>query len=221
LLVRSTILLTTSERRTTTLKSGKEILEYVREQRRQGVTVAKIAQDLGWSNEGIRKVCLRAGIPTTHPLQEPFEFRPGPLDTPCRVWLGSTASYGYGQVHRKGGGERYVHRRAWVEANGPIPPGLFVCHRCDVPACYEVSHLFLGTNRDNSLDCEVKGRRHHPSGAEHGGSKLTPEQVREIRATIVPRRGVRGGGIRGAAERYGVKPGTLYAVLSGRTYRDL
>lgn len=48
------------------------------------------------------------------------------------------------------------HRLAYELAYGPIPDGLYVCHRCDNPRCIRPDHLFLGTNRDNQLDAMAK-----------------------------------------------------------------
>lgn len=57
-----------------------------------------------------------------------------------------------------------------------------VLHVCDVRNCTNPAHLFLGTNADNVIDRNTKGRQAHQRGTENGNAKLTDEQVREIRA---------------------------------------
>jgi hypothetical protein len=75
----------------------------------------------------------------------------------CWEWLGAITG-GYGSFdHRR------AHRVSWEMHNGPIPVGegahgTCVLHRCDNPTCVNPAHLFLGTNRDNALDRERKGR---------------------------------------------------------------
>jgi len=78
--------------------------------------------------------------------------------TPCREWAGRLDRNGYGRLDREGRAW-YVHRWVWSLVYGPIPDGLYLCHRCDTPACYRVDHLFLGTQRDNLADMTTKGRR--------------------------------------------------------------
>lgn len=98
-------------------------------------------------------------------------------DVPCKLWPGKPSVDGYGRTSRTVDGVRtmwLVHRLAWVEAHGPIPEGMFVCHHCDTRACYEVEHLFLGTHQDNMDDMLSKGREargarktHCPQGHEY------------------------------------------------------
>lgn len=73
----------------------------------------------------------------------------------CVLWTGYVDKNSYG----KASGGRWAHRLAWEKANGPIPRGLWVLHRCDNPPCVNPDHLFLGTNQENQLDCGAKGRR--------------------------------------------------------------
>ena len=56
-----------------------------------------------------------------------------------------------------------------------------ILHQCDNPPCVRPDHLFLGTQLDNTRDCENKGRARHPKGLEHGMAKLTDADVLEIR----------------------------------------
>lgn len=76
----------------------------------------------------------------------------------CWEFTGSVNEDGYGTVRHNG---RMVgaHRVAWETANGqPTPTDLQVCHHCDNPPCVNPAHLFLGTNRDNVIDRQAKGR---------------------------------------------------------------
>ncbi len=82
------------------------------------------------------------------------------------------------------------HRYAWEQYNeSKIPDGLYVCHSCDTPKCCNPNHLWLGTNSDNQLDAIRKfgvwSVAPTPNiGEAHHNSKLTEEQVLEIRARL-------------------------------------
>lgn len=79
------------------------------------------------------------------------------METPCREWQGSRTWFGYGSIWREGR-TWVVHRWVWTLANGPIPEGMRVLHRCDNPPCFRLDHLFLGTHQDNMTDMVEKGR---------------------------------------------------------------
>lgn len=57
------------------------------------------------------------------------------------------------------GGASTAGRFMWEAKKGPIPKGLYVLHKCDVPRCINIEHLFLGTKTDNMIDKVAKGRQ--------------------------------------------------------------
>lgn len=111
----------------------------------------------------------------------------------CWIWTGARTGE-YGSAQYRGRSVR-AHRVAWMLANGPIPTGMLVCHKCDNPPCVRVDHLFLGTVADNNRDRANKGRgkgftsgADHPaklrSGENHWCAKITDEQVSQIRQRV-------------------------------------
>ena len=95
----------------------------------------------------------------------------------CIEWRGFKRKDGYG-VAGKG---MAAHRMAWIDAFGPIPDGMFVCHKCDNPACVNVEHLFLGSPLENVMDMESKGRSRRPKHEEHGMAKIDFATARWMR----------------------------------------
>lgn len=131
----------------------------------------------------------------------------------CWEWTAGRMGRGYGAI-KHGGRMRSAHRVMWELANGPIPKGLFVLHRCDNPLCVRPDHLFLGTQADNMRDCAVKGRTSR--NERHGRSKLLPDQVREIRA-----RQSNGETHASIASRFGVSEGCIDRIINGKNWRYL
>lgn len=114
------------------------------------------------------------------------EARPG-LGS-CWEWTGSRNKKGYG-VFRAIGRVELAHRASWALANGLIPSGLCVLHKCDRPSCVNPAHLFIGTQADNVADMEAKGRGSHPRGDRHG-SRTHPERLARGEAHSVKMREV-------------------------------
>lgn len=103
----------------------------------------------------------------------------------CWVWAASVMAGGYGAFNLNGITQK-AHRLAWMHANGPIPEGMCVCHRCDNRRCCNPVHLFLGTHLDNARDRNAKRRQCF--GERSPAAKLTDEIVRQIRGDTRKRR---------------------------------
>jgi HNH endonuclease len=125
----------------------------------------------------------------------------------CHLWTKGVTDLksGYGALRFRGRPTK-AHRVAWILTHGEIPKGMFVCHRCDTPACVNPKHLFLGTNADNMHDAARKGRI--PRGIQNCNGKLTPDQVIEIRGSSDPWSKL--------AIRFGVHKGTIQGIKTHR-----
>lgn len=140
----------------------------------------------------------------------------------CRLFCGPTDVDGYGLLKVRG--RRYrVHREIWGQANGPIPSGMCVCHRCDTPNCVNLDHLFLGTNLDNIVDKVSKDRQARGAAiSDHIGprygeynarAKITEAMARAIRVA-------RGRQI-DIGREYGISQCAVSAIKRGATWRHL
>jgi hypothetical protein len=158
--------------------------------------------------------CYFNHINPAAPLAERFEenFIPEPMSG-CYLWIGPQNKQGYGIIsvqEDRGYRCRLAHRVSWRLYRGIIQPGLFVCHKCDIPLCVNPAHLFLGTHNDNMADMWSKGR-----GAKHQ-AKLAANQVIEIRA-----RHERGEKIRDLSAEYGLHPTTVQDIVNRESWQEL
>jgi len=75
----------------------------------------------------------------------------------CTRWRGRSNEKGYPRCWHDDQLKR-MSRLLWEQANGPIPDGYCVLHRCDNPECLNLNHLWSGTAKQNREDMVAKGR---------------------------------------------------------------
>jgi hypothetical protein len=128
----------------------------------------------------------------------------------CVVWLGHRTRYGYGLI-KQDGKYRHTHRVSWELANGEVPDGLHVLHRCDVRACVNPDHLFVGTHVENMRDMVAKRRQMH--GDRSPRATLTNEQAAAIYSRLK-----NGASTKELAAEYGVGLHVVYNIQAGRAW---
>ncbi len=138
----------------------------------------------------------------------------------CHIWTGCKKRRGYGAIGVDGK-MKLAHRLSWQIHHGPIPKGdgahgMCVLHKCDRPECVNPDHLFLGDHKANMADKTAKGRNRGLRGASHPRSKLTDQDVYEIRGRVAsgePRHSV--------AECFGITYATVGKIVTGRRWGHL
>lgn len=116
----------------------------------------------------------------------------------CWIWTASVGSHGYGNAFD--GKVRTAHRMSWEIANGPIPRGGWVLHRCDVKRCVNPAHLYVGTHEQNMRDAAERRRMRRV---------LTEDAVEWIRTKPLP--------LRRMARILGVSQRAVQHVVRGLT----
>lgn len=115
---------------------------------------------------------------------------------PCWLWTASLNNHGYGRFKfgsRRDGSSREVSAHVWayLDAVGPVPPGLELDHLCRVTRCVRPSHLEPVTHRENTLRSEAPSalsarKTHCPQGHPYSGDNLhlRPDGSRRCRICV-------------------------------------
>ncbi len=134
----------------------------------------------------------------------------------CSLWPGATVQ-GYPVMSLKTSqGWRTVRiSRLVLAMAGKLELGdsaQMALHRCDNPICIVEDHLFAGSQRDNMSDASQKGRIKVPclAGVDHPASRLTEEDVRDIRRGIAS--------LSQMATRFKLSLSGIKRIRNGRTY---
>jgi len=134
-------------------------------------------------------------------------------ETGCWIWLNYVGTDGYGMITYKNRPIR-AHRFSYALFKDKITEGMKVCHKCDIKACVNPEHLFLGTYADNNKDRHFKKR--DAIGSKNGLAKLTENQVKTIKSLL--KDGKKGVDI---ARIYGVSPLIISRINTGYTWRHV
>lgn len=137
------------------------------------------------------------------------------LNSGCWLYSRAAPAPGYGRIYYNGG-TIGAHRASWIVHFGRIPNGMHVLHKCDVPACCNPSHLFLGTRSDNMQDKERKGRGNHSTGTKQGSAKLNETIVLSLR-----RDRENGMSYPALGRKYGVCQRTAFKIANYMTWKNV
>ena len=148
----------------------------------------------------------------------------------CWIWHAGKYATGYGTImvgSKKNGtkGSALAHRVSYELHKGPIKEGMHVLHTCDVRACVNPEHLFIGTNADNIADSMEKNRRkgvkrNRPTGLRYKpwskdrykkGCTITQCQINDMRE-----RKKRGETLRSIAKSVGVSCASVHHYTNGK-----
>jgi DNA-binding transcriptional regulator YiaG len=124
------------------------------------------------------------------------------------------------QVKREDGSwfqqSHYVHRLVAAAFIGPCPPGHEVNHKNSDRTDARAENLEYVTSSGNNIHAFAVGRMKAPPfriGAANHNSKLTPDNVRAIRASSDT--------IEALAARYGISTSTLHQAKIGKTWKHV
>lgn len=110
-------------------------------------------------------------------------------ETGCWIWMASKHNkHGYGS--------------AWYDGKRVLAHRL---HRCDVPACCNPAHLFVGTQIDNIRDAIAK-KRHKPCTARAKLSDQQREEAVRLRAA--------GWSLKKVGDHFGISNQSVHYLVS-------
>jgi hypothetical protein len=130
------------------------------------------------------------------------------VESGCVEWTGYRDKAGYGHMRIGSQIKMRPHRFMWELANGTIPEGMVVRHRCDNRACCRLDHLELGSQADNIQDMRDRGRERKAKGYAHPRS-VGPE----VEAAIVARWDRRKVLQTDLASEFGIQRSTVQRIL--------
>ncbi len=143
----------------------------------------------------------------------------------CWEWAGAK-SLGYGYIQFEGKAKKAAHVAIFLTTGEWPRHPTQINHHCDNKGCVRISHLYLGTQKENIADLMARhptwkpfrsksGAPVHRRGENHYKTKLSSYQVEKIRT-----RYARGGILlRELAKHYGSSISTIGKVIQRKTWK--
>ncbi len=144
-------------------------------------------------------------------------------NTGCIIWVGSVVgSMGYGTLRITENNKHKIyraHRLSYYLNFGFFDKSLLVCHKCDNPKCINPKHLFLGTAKDNVIDCINKGRRKF--GKANCGHKNINAKLSEGDVVFARKMKASGVSTKKLAFMYGISQRNMSNICFGKSYKNI
>ena len=141
-------------------------------------------------------------------------------NTGCWLWLGVANKKGYGFMSIYGKNKQATHISLFIYKNILVSKGLDACHKCDNPICVNPDHLFVGTRKQNMLDCEKKGRSNNEAkvkkGEKNGRAKLSDSIVKKIIKELND-----GRKCAYLSNKYKISHGSIWFIQKGVTWKHI
>lgn len=102
--------------------------------------------------------------------------------TDCWEWHKHTIKNGYGRIGLSNRKMGLAHRVMYEQYYKVVlDKNIKVCHKCDNRKCINPNHLFLGSQRENCLDCSKKGRHADVRNENNPFCRWTDKEIENVR----------------------------------------
>ena len=129
----------------------------------------------------------------------------------CWLWTGGKSGSGYGKFNVEGKHWR-AHRLMYLHCFGELINDLDICHTCR-NKCVNPDHLEQKSKSENNGDDKIRDGT-LLRGEKHGSSKLTNEQILDIRSRINQTQ-------QSIADEFGVRQAAISYILRGKRWKHI
>lgn len=145
---------------------------------------------------------------------------PSFVGSDCWLWLGDIGDTGYARIHYTGEGKKGSYRLSRVMLGLGRGNKMCALHKCDVRACVNPDHLYVGTVTQNVHDMLARGRHRYKferfRGDKHPMAKLTEDDVRKVFLRLNC-----GESQASIARTLGVHAGAIQSIACGKNWAHL